>query len=425
MIAAETAELTIETLVGGGRGLARDADSVWMIDGALPGERVRAEVRRRRRGVIEAEAIELLATPHPARNTAPCPHASVCGGCDWPHVDAASGAGLKREVAAGAARGFPDLAERLRGAPVTPSPLAYRLRCRLHWDPEHGVLGFYRSRSHRVEAIPECRILSPRLITTLDELQRGLSDICPAPADVEWLEDLEGNRAVAALRRAAGGPVPSLEWIPPRAAFGSDAPDGFHLLGRPGALDRVWGTDHVRMRLPVSLEVPIGAFFQGNRHLAPRLFDRIAELIGAEPVPTWDFHAGVGFLAAAAMHAAPRPMVLAETFRPSARAARRNLPEATVRIGRSAEDVLRRSGHLPRKALAILDPPRCGLSADLGRRLAGWHPDRMLMLACDPATWARDTARFLENGYRLTHLELIDLFPSSHHVEVLSALETA
>ncbi len=419
----ETA-LVIEKIVGGGRGLARNGESVWMIDGALPDERVRVEVLRRRRAVVEARTVELLSEPHAARDLEPCVHASRCGGCDWPHVEPGAGALLKRDVAAEAARGLPELAQRLRQAPVTPSPPAYRLRARLHWDPNRAVLGFYRRRSHDVETIPDCRILSRRLIETLGKLSATLAATCPDPVDVEWLEDLQGTRAVAGLRRASDGPEPSSSWIPSKDALGAAGPDGFHLLGSSGRLERVWGRDHVRMALPIVLEVPVGAFFQGNRHLVPWLFDRIAGLIGPEPVPTWDLHAGVGFLAAAAMHAAPRPLILAETFRPSARAARRNLPEATVRVGRSAEDVLRRSGRLPRKALAILDPPRCGLSANLGRRLAGWHPDRILMLACDPATWARDTGRLLDNGYRLSHLELIDLFPSSHHVEVLSVLET-
>jgi 23S rRNA (uracil1939-C5)-methyltransferase len=46
------------------------------------------------------------------------------------------------------------------------------------------------------------------------------------------------------------------------------------------------------------------------------------------------------------------------------------------------------------------------------------------MLACDPATWGRDTRFLSERGYRLTHVELVDLFPSTHHVEILAVLES-
>jgi 23S rRNA (uracil1939-C5)-methyltransferase len=45
------------------------------------------------------------------------------------------------------------------------------------------------------------------------------------------------------------------------------------------------------------------------------------------------------------------------------------------------------------------------------------------MLACDPATWARDTGFLIERGYRLAHVEVVDLFPSTHHIEVIAVLE--
>jgi tRNA/tmRNA/rRNA uracil-C5-methylase (TrmA/RlmC/RlmD family) len=45
------------------------------------------------------------------------------------------------------------------------------------------------------------------------------------------------------------------------------------------------------------------------------------------------------------------------------------------------------------------------------------------MLGCDPATWARDAASLCDHGYRIAALELFDLFPSTHHVEILALLE--
>jgi tRNA/tmRNA/rRNA uracil-C5-methylase (TrmA/RlmC/RlmD family) len=64
------------------------------------------------------------------------------------------------------------------------------------------------------------------------------------------------------------------------------------------------------------------------------------------------------------------------------------------------------------------------MTPELRRRLAGWHPERILMLACDPATWGRDTSYLVDRGYLLSHVELVDLFPSTHHVEILAVLES-
>jgi len=416
--------LTAERLVGGGVAIAHALGATWMLAGALDGEQVDAEAVVERAGVVHGRTLEVVHNPHPARLTQPCPHAAFCGGCDWPHVDPIAGSRLKAAVAAGAARASSDLATRLAEAPVRSSPPSYRLRSRLHWDPRRGHLGFYKPRTWETVDITGCRITSPRLTNTIAALEEALAGSCPEAADLEWLEDLRGATAVAALRPArSGAPEVDPDRVPVKTAAAALV-DGFHVLTRSGRLQPVWGAQTVTMDLPVSLKVPIGAFFQVNRHLVPWLFRRVQELVGESPKPVWDLHAGVGFLAAAALAAAPRELTLVEPFRPAARAAAANLPEARVAIGRSAEAYLARHPSLPRDAVALTDPPRAGLSRSLRRQLAAWHPARVLMLACDPATWARDAAALIAAGYSLTHLELVDLFPSTHHVEILAVLES-
>ena len=394
-----------------------------MVAGALPGEVVAALPGRRRAGVVEARVLEVLSNAHPARTPDPCPHAESCGGCDWPHVDPDTGARLKGAAAAEAARGFPELIARLATAPVQASLLAYRLRARLHWDPGPCTVGFYESRSRRVVAINSCRILSPRLMQVLPALTAALAGSCPEPVDVEWLEGTAEGDSVAALRPGRDGPQkidPS--WVPTKEKI-APAVAGFHTLSATGVPGTVWGAHEVTIALPTPLRVPVGCFFQGNLHLIAPLFTRVAELAGPGSAPTFDLHAGVGFLAAAARIAGPRDLTLVEPYRPAARAAQRNLPGARVEIGRTAEAFLARSGRLPQDVLVLTDPPRTGMTRALRKHLAQWLPHRILMLGCDPATWARDTGFLCGHGYRLVEIELFDLFPSTHHVEILALLE--
>jgi len=415
--------LTTVKLVGGGRVLAHSDGETWMVGGALPGELVRATPFRRRAGVVEATTIEVLDHPHAAREQDPCPHSIACGGCDWPHVLSVEGGSLKRAAAAEAARSHPDLAELVAAAPIASSPLAYRLRARLHWDPASSRLGFYEPRSWRVASIPACRILSPTLVRAMPRLGAAFGRRCPERVDVEWLEGSDGDEAVAALRPGRGGP-PRIEpsWVPSREETGVHL-TGFHVLTRGGAVQPVWGAEEVAMRLPIPLRVPIGAFFQGNRHLLEPLFNRVMELVGPDPGPVYDLHAGVGFLAAAARAAGGTELTLVEPHRPAARAARRNLKGARVEVGRTAEAFLESVGPLPRNALVMTDPPRAGMSEVLRMRIAGWRPNRILMLGCDPATWSRDAAALCNAGYTPRVVELFDLFPSTHHVEILALLE--
>ncbi len=407
-------------LIGGGRVLAHADGATWMIRGGLPGEWLLVSPSRRRARIIEADVIEVLGDRHPARLEVSCPHAPDCGGCDWPEVDPHQGADLKIAVAAEAAGRFPEIADRIRGASITDSPSGYRLRSRLHWDPSSRILGFYAPRSWRVSPISHCGIISPTLAAALPVLTENLVHHTHMPVD---LEVLEGSGAmVAALRPGRGGPKSIPEGCVPPAA---ECPgiDGFHRLTRASGIIPGWGLEHVTMDLPVRLEVPIGSFFQGNRHLVPWLFARVADLAGAGDEPVVDLHAGVGFLAAAARWAGHENLTVVEPHRPGAAAAQRNLPDARVIAG-SAEDFLEDNRELFPGALAITDPPRTGLTPELRRRLIAWRPHRLLMLGCDPATWSRDAADLMDHGYVLSHLELVDLFPFTHHVEIIAVLES-
>jgi tRNA/tmRNA/rRNA uracil-C5-methylase (TrmA/RlmC/RlmD family) len=413
--------LTAGKLIGGGVCLAHHDGETWMIRGSLPGEIVEVRVLARRAGVVEAEALEVISDPHPLRLDHPCPHAARCGGCDWPFLRGEDASSLKPAMAAEAIRSTPDLAEAIRSAPIAASPDRSRLRARLHWDPETGALGFLGRRSHSVESIPECRVLSTAAAAVRQPLERALAARCPAPVEVDWLENLQGDRAVIGLRSVGRGtePPPS-EWLPDR----DDLPPvvvGAHSLSRRGARPGGWGDREVMMDLPIPLAVPLGAFFQGNRHLVPTLFRRVSSLVGPDDAPVWDLHAGVGFLAAAVRDAGPRPLLLSEPSIVAAEAALRNLPEATVCAGATAERTLG-THRLPVEATVLLDPPRTGLSRRLVEQLLTRRPQRIVMMSCDIATWARDTRRLQRGGFETTHIELFDLFPLTHHVEVLSVL---
>ncbi|MCU0302527.1 MAG: hypothetical protein MUC56_00495 [Thermoanaerobaculales bacterium] len=412
-------ELRAVKLIGGGRCLAHSGGATWMVSGALPGELVRVGLVGRRARVVEGEALEVLADPHTARLAEPCPHAPACGGCDWPHVAARPGADLKRSVAAESAARHPEIAARLAEAPVTASPAAYRLRNRLHWDPPTRTIGFYRRRTWQVAGIEHCRIVTPTLAGLLPALGRALAAFCPDALDVETVEGDDG--LVAALRPARRGPpeVPASRLPGPEACPGLA---GLHRLTADGDLEPGWGADRVTMALPIALEVPIGSFFQGNRHLVPELFGTVASLIGPGDEPVFDLHGGVGFLAAAARAAGRADLTVVEVHGPAAAAARRNLPDARV-VADTAERFVAGSSELPRRAVVITDPPRSGLTARLRADLARWRPRRIVMLGCDPATWSRDAAELAAAGYQVVHLELLDLFPFTHHVEVLAVLE--
>ena len=73
-----------------------------------------------------------------------------------------------------------------------------------------------------------------------------------------------------------------------------------------------------------------------------------------------------------------------------------------------------------RPLLVMMDPPREGLARPLIEDLLALGAPFLLYLSCDGATFARDVARL--EGYRLEAWHGFDLFPQTHHAEVLGWL---
>jgi tRNA/tmRNA/rRNA uracil-C5-methylase (TrmA/RlmC/RlmD family) len=70
----------------------------------------------------------------------------------------------------------------------------------------------------------------------------------------------------------------------------------------------------------------------------------------------------------------------------------------------------------------VVDPPRTGLGEAVAERIAGFEPERIVYLSCDPATLARDLSVFDLHGYKLVDAECFDLFPQTPHVEMLAVM---
>jgi 23S rRNA (uracil1939-C5)-methyltransferase len=165
-----------------------------------------------------------------------------------------------------------------------------------------------------------------------------------------------------------------------------------------------------------------GSFFQVNRFLLNRLVEAAVE--GAEGDSAFDLYAGVGLFAPA----------LARKFRQvtaveSGSRAVRDLQFNAQRAGlanvraeaRMVEEFLQEQERPADFVLA--DPPRAGLGKAVVRRLVELQPRQVALVACDPATLARDLAAMVAGGYRMVRMAMVDLFPQSYHLEAIVLLQ--
>ena len=73
--------------------------------------------------------------------------------------------------------------------------------------------------------------------------------------------------------------------------------------------------------------------------------------------------------------------------------------------------------------IVIADPPRAGLSAKTRSAFLKMDPQRIVYISCNPSTWARDLKDLTAQSYALKEYTLIDMFPGTQHIEMISLLE--
>jgi len=73
--------------------------------------------------------------------------------------------------------------------------------------------------------------------------------------------------------------------------------------------------------------------------------------------------------------------------------------------------------------LVLLDPPRAGAQAIVGR-VAHWRARRVVYISCHPGSLARDAGILVETqGFELRGAGVIDMFPHTTHVESIAVFE--
>jgi 23S rRNA (uracil1939-C5)-methyltransferase len=363
----------------------------------LPGERILARAEQEKPGMVRARMLEVLEAA-PDRVVAPCPVYGRCGGCHYQHAPYEYQLAAKRAILVEALQRLGKMEPPAEIAVVAGEPFGYRNRVQLH--VEENRLGYREGRSHKLCAVSECPVGSPTInqaIATLVGMQREGR----WPRFIRALEVFTDEREVQINVLETDRPVARrfFDWC------------GTLIPGLvEGALD-----------YRGEFRVSSNSFFQVNRFLIDRLVEAATE--GAEGETAIDLYAGVGLLS----------LPLARRFREvtaveSGAGAVRDLQFNAGRAGlenlhampQTAEEHLAQLEKAP--DFVVLDPPRTGLGKAVVGRLAELRPRQITIVACDPATLARDLAGLVAAGYRVERMTLVDLFPQTYHLETVVRL---
>ncbi|HEX2281252.1 MAG TPA: hypothetical protein VHG52_05755 [Thermomicrobiales bacterium] len=391
-------ETIVERIVPGGFGLGFGGGRTLFVSRAAPGDRLRVRVVREHGRVAHASIVDVLA-PGPDRVEEPHPLLSRCG-ADFQHLRYDAQLVAKSDMIGDSLRRIGGI-DLTGPVPVTPSPVVWGYRARAEWrhDPNQPALGYFDAGTRRVVDLPE----DPFVVPALAERFRQLREKLEAGRLPEWATE---------LRAAAGDDgvsfAPPLELPQPLPVHATVAGERY--------------------------EYDADCFFQVNPFVLDGLMAevlRYAPEIGASPSPVSrlaiDLYCGVGLFTVPLARRFGQVIGVEGQPRAAEFAARNvaaaGLTHARIRtdsVERWLEGAYRSHGRTP---FLLLNPPRTGLPAHGLRMLPRLRASRVTYVSCDPSTLARDLKGLLASGYELISVTGFDMFPQTHHVEIVAHLQ--
>jgi 23S rRNA (uracil1939-C5)-methyltransferase len=433
-------ELTVGSLAFGGAGVARHEGYVVFVRDAVPGDRVRAVVTKRKKAYAEARTVALLEAG-PDRIEAVALHP----GAPWQVLPYERQIAIKAEQVDDALRRI----GRLDGyelEPLVPAVEQWRYRNKLEYSFGTGddgalVCGFHAPGSwERIEHVEDCLLASE----AGNRARRAALEWCRqhglAAYDRRAQTGLLRNLVVREGRRTGDLQV--------RIVTSDEAVDFDGFAEAVGAGSVVWtraldvgettaggrtevlhGTEAIEEELGgLRFRVSADAFFQTNTEMAERLYAIAGEYAGLQGWErVYDLFCGIGTIG---LSLAPRAgevwgLELVEDAIADAIAnARRNEIDNVRFFAGDVRLALRQLVETAgRPDVLVVDPPRAGLSAKVVRRVIEAGPTRIVYVSCNPTTLAPNAAQLVEAGYALRRVRPVDMFPQTPHIECVAVLE--
>lgn len=446
-------EITGLTAEGAGVGRASEGGMAVFVPETIPGERVLVQIVKTAKNFCWGKAIQII-RPSACRVEPDCDAFPKCGGCVYRHMSYEIELEAKQQKVQDALRriggceGF--VVDPIVGANTeagTPDRYRNKAQFPIGKDAEgKPMLGFYAPRSHRIIPCEDCR-LQPESFSRAMAAFLEWARLYQEPVYDEtthtgklrhlYLRQAASTGAVMAcvvvngnglhheqeLAEIMSRRVPELKSL----LVNSNREDTNVVLGKKTRT--VWGDSVLTDTLcGLRFEISPLSFYQVNHDQTEKLYGLAADFAGLTGEETLlDLYCGAGTIGLS-MAGRVHRLIGVEIVAPAVEDAKKNA--AANGIGNSeflcmdapqAAKLLEERGIRPH--VVVVDPPRKGCGEGLPETIARMAPERVVYVSCDPATLARDVARFREVGYVLRRAVPVDMFPRTAHCETVALLE--
>lgn len=433
---------------------------VFMVQGAVPGDRIEAQLFRKKKGVWTGQTQNILA-PSPHRIEAPCIHFTLCGGCQWQDLDYKEQLRLKENSVRNVMQRIGGI-EIQKFHPIIGCDPVYYYRNKLEftfsdqrWLTEDEMkkgnpadkegLGFNRpGRFDKILDIREC-LLQPepsnaiRNFIRATALAQGLSfynvrhqkgflrNLIIRTTDtgdlmVILVVKTDEKEKIELLLSAVQKKFPEITSL-------------FYIIN-PKANDSIFdleprlfsGQPFITEKLGDRIyQIGPKSFFQTNTRQAKVLYDKIRELGDFDAGETvYDLYCGLGSIG---IYLADRikKVIGVEEIEEAVKGAHINknlnqMPHCHFYAGDVRQvlspEFVEEQGH---PDTVIVDPPRAGLHPDVTQFIKTLEPKKIIYVSCNPATQARDMSAWTDL-YECREMQPVDMFPHTGHIENIALM---
>lgn len=440
-------EITADNIGMNGEGVARFQGVAVFCDGLLPGERARVRLTEVRKTFLRA-SIEQRYTTSEHRQKPPCPYYESCGGCQLQHLTYVEQVNWKTTEVVEQLKRVGKM--ELEVQPTLPSPheYEYRNKIQLPVGKANGkiVIGMYQRGSHDIVDIESCLLQSPLGNRLLKAVRKWIQENQPAIYDEQTHRGLlrhvmirtnhDDTQALvtfvingsslqisASIIQEWNQQFPELMGI----LLNHNTKKGNTILGEHSSL--LWGVSEINDSIGLAdFALTDRAFFQINRHQTSRLYRIVAEFLRKiEPQRILDAYCGIGSIGITMAKELNQPdlgilgveVVDVAVVQARENAKRNGLTNTQYLTGRCEEIVPKLVQQGLKLDCAIFDPPRQGCQAEFLHAVLSVDIPHLIYVSCNPVTLARDLVLLEQGGYQVQHVQPVDMFPQTTHVETV------
>ncbi|MDY3918869.1 MAG: 23S rRNA (uracil(1939)-C(5))-methyltransferase RlmD [Candidatus Limivivens sp.] len=420
-----------------------------IVKNTVPGQKIRFQVNKIRKGKCEARLLEVL-EKSPAEIEPCCPHFSDCGGCTWQNLPYEEQLKMKETQVR---RLLDEVCPEYLFEGIKPSPRQFGYRNKMEFSFGDEVkdgplaLGMHKRGSfYDIVTVDQCQIVDSdfrQILCCVLEFARAQGWtfyhkmrhegylrhllVRKAVRTGEILIDLVTSTEKTCQSRSQElvDALLSLPLSGKIAGILHTANDSVADIVQDDGTQILWGQDYFYEELlGLRFQITPFSFFQTNSLGAEVLYDTVRSYVGdTKDKVIFDLYSGTGTIAQILAPVAKK-VVGVEIVEEAVEAAKVNAKmNGLGNCEFIAGDVLKVIDRLTEKPdLIVLDPPRDGIHPKALRKIIDFQVENLVYISCKPTSLARDLVVLQESGYQVERVSCTDLFPGTVHVEVVCCL---